>query len=157
MILTAFHLYFTRRELTVMDLNKLMGELSKYANASIGDWLNDIDYRGLKYYWCMAMKDTDVLGARLPFGNSIYIQPSPNEIYGTDTFWLEMIVPIVLHELRHVWQKRKLGVVQYLIKNLAAYFPKGYEKSELEKDAFAIEEQAEDFFNKARSLSGSQW
>jgi len=130
----------------------LMAILGSYSKTDNGDWINDIDYRDCKYYWCNAMNaDNGVLGARPLFGESIYLAAMPNNscVPAIINSWIESLAPTAIHELRHLWQQQACGKVLWSIIRLPEVIPALYGKVIMEKDAFEIQNWAEEWINES--------
>ena len=125
----------------------LLHLLGTYAITKEGEWLNSIPYRtSCEYKWCDAMTvDNGILGARPTFGSCIYLaSPSsggdnPEIVKG----WLQCIASVAVHELRHMWQQHHYGRLLWTVLRLPEMFPPLYGKVLIERDAFAIEEEAD--------------
>lgn len=113
---TVFHAYFTRYPMIPASRDRLLGWLDFYASTPEGKWLQSIDYRhDVTFYWCDAMRDSDVMGAKGLIGNAIYLQNESadimNDKHWDPATWTALIAPTAIHELRHLWQRRKWGVL----------------------------------------------
>jgi len=140
---TIFHTYFTRYPMLSISRERLLDWLDFYAATTDGVWLKSIDYRhDVTFYWCDAMRDSDVMGAKDLLGNTIYLQnESPDAMsnpHWDPANWAMLIAPTAIHELRHLWQRRKLGIALYIV--LA--FPWLREVT-IEKDAWRITKAAD--------------
>ena len=58
-----------------------------------------------------------------------------------------MCVDVMVHELRHVWQKKHYGPFLYYLCYWPEYIPGLYGKVWFEKDAFAVQDLARKFFD----------
>ena len=130
------------------EKTRLFDLLNVYATMEFGEWLLELDYRECDYRWCDLMTvDNGILGARPLFGKDIYLAPEPsgngNEI--AVSTWIEGIAPVAIHELRHLWQQKTYGKVMWSILRLPEVIPFLYGKVLIERDAFAVQEEAEKF------------
>jgi len=146
------------RPFSTIEREWLTSILRKYASSEQGGWLTTVPFdTECKYNWCDAMDlDNGVLGARPLYGSDIYLAPPPNgrdkETVVRD--WIVSLASIAIHELRHMWQQNQFGLVAWSILRLPEVFPLLYGKVVVERDAFAIENEAEKFIA-SLSASGS--
>jgi len=82
-------------------------------------------------------------------GSKIYLQPNGSR----DKFWVQLIAPAAIHELRHVWQKKQKGLLSYSFQSVFgrlvyAVNPAKYESCSLEADAFEQQDKATDYIQK---------
>ena len=135
----------------------LIDILDAYAETPVGNWLNSIPYStGVEYYWCDAMTtESGILGARPLFGNDIYVASNPTGATHPEMVkhWIESIAPTAIHELRHLYQQKIYGKLLWSILRLPEILPCFYGKLLIEKDALAIEEQADDVILAEKHLS----
>ena len=147
-MLTTFNMKKNSRPFSDGEKTRLFDLLNVYATMEFGEWLLELDYRGCDYRWCDLMTvDNGILGARPLFGKDIYLAPEPsgngNEI--AVITWIEGIAPVAIHELRHLWQQKTYGKVMWSILRLPEVIPFLYGRVLIERDAFAIQEEAERF------------
>ena len=147
-MLTTFNIKKNSRPFSDGEKTRLFDLLNMYAMMEFGEWLLELDYRGCDYRWCDLMTvDNGILGARPLFGKDIYLAPEPsgngNEI--AVSTWIEGIAPVAIHELRHLWQQKTYGKVMWSILRLPEVIPFLYGKVLIERDAFAVQEEAEKF------------
>ena len=147
-MLTTFNMKKNSRPFSDGEKTRLFDLLNVYATMEFGEWLLELDYRECDYRWCDLMTvDNGILGARPLFGKDIYLAPEPsgngNEI--AVSTWIEGIAPVAIHELRHLWQQKTYGKVMWSILRLPEVIPFLYGKVLIERDAFAVQEEAEKF------------
>ena len=147
-MLTTFNIKKNSRPFSDGEKTRLFDLLNVYATMEFGEWLLELDYRECDYRWCDLMTvDNGILGARPLFGKDIYLAPEPsgngNEI--AVSTWIEGIAPVAIHELRHLWQQKTYGKVMWSILRLPEVIPFLYGKVLIERDAFAVQEEAEKF------------
>ena len=147
-MLTTFNMKKNSRPFSDGEKTRLFDLLNMYATMEFGEWLLGLDYRECDYRWCDLMTvDNGILGARPLFGKDIYLAPEPsgngNEI--AVSTWIEGIAPVAIHELRHLWQQKTYGKVMWSILRLPEVIPFLYGKVLIERDAFAVQEEAEKF------------
>lgn len=130
--------------------------LAAYSATPQGQWLNDMAWRGFEFKYCQKMAESSVMGAFVVSApRTIYIMPSNTDdfnfpipavrrspIAAGRTGWSEIIVPTVIHELRHAWQYRRCKWL-YVICCLP-----GLRQLTLERDAWKITRKAEKIFEK---------
>ena len=108
-----------------------------------GEWLKDFPWRECSFHWSGAMTDSDVLGAASSVFHDVYLQNEATELWAgsgtwTPEIWGALIAPTAIHELRHLYQRKKMGLLIYAMLALPVI-----RCVTLEKDAAAVAEQAE--------------
>ena len=81
-----------------------------------GSYLSMLDLDKIDFYWCPAMKDTDVLGAWVLLKYTLYLLESDGTMLST-----------IFHELYHKWQYKVTGPL-YVV-NCLVFMLTGYEFS----------------------------
>lgn len=133
----------------------LIDLLDAYAKTPEGNWLNSISYETVEYFWCDCMgAENGILGARPLFGNEIFLASNPGAPSAeVIKHWIGCIAPTAIHELRHLYQQKVYGKLLWSILRLPEVLPCFYGKLLIEKDALAIEEQADDVILAEKHLS----
>lgn len=144
------------RDIDKQVVDSIHNMLSVYEMTQDGKWLMQLDWRTMKFKWCDAMADSDVLGAYSMFNkDTLYLQPP--RIYDcakcTESFktavelaWVASIMSLVVHELRHAYQHKKLGWAYCLLQTV------GIRELTLERDADKAEKSADTFMNRYQEL-----
>lgn len=132
-------------ELTQDQLALLFQHMDKYMKTTDGSWLSEIDYRKSVFMWAPSLEGSYIMAAKPLLGNSILVCPNG----GNPDYWVSLVTPAVVHELRHLWQ-RKHNIVRYtlwsLVSRLVLPFSEDlYMKVPTEKDAFNQQSIMEDF------------
>ena len=120
-----------------------------------GEWLKDFPWRECSFHWSGAMTDSDVLGAASSVFHDVYLQNEATELWaGSGTWnpeiWGALIAPTAIHELRHLYQRKKMGLLIYAMLALP-----GIRCFTLERDAAAVAGQAEKPLR--RNVTGLPW
>lgn len=134
----------------------LIDILDAYAKTPEGHWLNSVLYAtSVEYFWCDCMEaGNGILCARPLFGNEIFLASNPGATYPeVIKHWIECIAPTAIHELRHLYQQKVYGKLLWAILRLPEVLPCFYGKLLIEKDALAIEEQADNVILAEKHLS----
>ena len=79
---------------------------------SIFQWLREIPLSSISFRFCPAfLKDDSTMGAfSMLHPLTVFLRDHPTRLGiqpGGRSFWIELIFPIIIHELRHLWQFRK--------------------------------------------------
>lgn len=122
--------------------------LDSYSETQEGNWLNSIPYEtSVEYFWCDCMgAENGILGARPLFGNEIFLASNPGATSPeVIKHWIECIAPTAIHELRHLYQQKHYGKILWSILRLPEVIPFLYGKVFIERDAFAVQDEAEKF------------
>ena len=143
-----------------VDRNAMLWYLRKYADTKSGMWLKTINYSMLEYKYCWGMRG-GIMGAWLSLcKNKIFLMPEyadtdPMEFFAnpivrsvnvhpaTLSNWASLIVSTAVHELRHKYQRRRMGIILYTICTLP-----GLREITLERDANIIWKQCDPFIKK---------
>lgn len=141
--MNIFQLTKNSYKLTPEQLAVLFTHIEHYSNTSNGAWLNDIDYKGMTYKWCPAMKNSDIMAAKPLLGKDVLCRPSGKN----PDYWVSLITPSAIHELRHYWQIKKHGALLYSICSVVSriflvFSEKLYSSTLMEKSAFQHEDNA---------------
>lgn len=138
--------------LTAEELRHLIGALLRFASTSAGRWLAPLlAEREPAFFWSEAMRDGDVMGCFTPMHqNSVFLQPHTRltdapEKHGR-AYWIELLFPTVVHELRHMLQFR-----QYPVLYILCALP-GLRQLTLERDARTVEDEAQRFADAWRKI-----
>ena len=147
-----------------VDRNAMLWYLRRYADTAAGMWLKTIHYSAMEYKYCWGMRG-GIMGAWLSLlKNRVYLMPEyadadpmeffANPIGRTDNThpaalsnWAALIVSTAVHELRHKYQRRRLGVVLYTLCTLP-----GLRAITLERDAHRIWKHCEPFMQKWNAM-----
>lgn len=128
-------------EFTSEQLALLLQHIDNYRKTPEGSWLADIDYRQCKFMWAPALEDSFIMAANPMIGKSIYVRPE----WGNPDYWVSLITPSVVHELRHKWQIQKYGILLYSISTVLSrifllFSEDMYSRTLMEKQAFKDED-----------------
>lgn len=142
LMFTIFHAKITRYPLMPVQKNILFKWISHYESHG-GPWLGKFPWRECRFYWSDAMAQSDVLGAASSFSGDVYLQNEATDSWAASgkwgpEIWGALIAPSAVHELRHLYQRRKLGLLIYAVLALPVL-----RNLTLEKDASAVAEKAE--------------
>ena len=123
----------------------LMDVLHRYSQTDNGKWLQEIDYTNMVYKWSPAMENSYVMAACPLFGKSIYAMPRAS----SPEYWVLLVTPAIVHELRHKWQKKQ-GLVKYVICSVVSrifmlFSEKLYQETLMEKSAFEQQDKVSEF------------
>lgn len=98
------------REVSYHEKQEFFKILESFSQTQDGKFLNEILYRGFKIYWCKKMTPSSgILGAFSPWlGKKIFLMPHKFIIpSNSESTWVPIIAPVLVHEMRHAWQFRK--------------------------------------------------
>lgn len=125
---TIFHARKDREPLTDEERDYLFDRIDKYFGGKLENaWLLRTDYRRLAWYWSPAMDTKNgVMGAADPMHDTVYLMPYQYREFaaaarrklggGTvDKDWINNLLPVAIHELRHVWQYRRSPLTYCLL------------------------------------------
>lgn len=119
-----------------------------YQESPDGSWLKDVPYNIYTYKWQPSFEGTDVMAGVPLLGDSIYVQPNGSN----PTYWIQLIAPAIIHELRHKWQKKKYGTLVYSLLSVISKIPCLYEVAPLEKDAFDQQDKSSAYISTIRDM-----
>ena len=119
LMFTIFHAKITRYPLMPVQKNILFKWISHYESHG-GPWLGKFPWRECRFYWSDAMAQSDVLGAASSFSGDVYLQNEATDSWAASgkwdpEIWGALIAPSAVHELRHLYQRRKLGLLIYAV------------------------------------------
>ena len=140
-MITIFNTMKNTTPLTPEQRSELIRCIALYSGTTSGSWLNDVDYDTVEYYWKEDIRNSDVMAIRPLTGNKIILQPEGNN----SKIWIQVIAAAAIHELRHVYQKAKLGCVPYCLLAPWGRIPGLNEIAPLEKDAFKHQDLANEW------------
>lgn len=87
------------------ERNRMLRRVKQFAQLPEGEWLNAINWQAVKLKWCCGMtQENGVMGCFVFMTNTIYLMPEDPYMSGKKSGWPELIVPTLIHELRHKWQ-----------------------------------------------------
>jgi hypothetical protein len=141
-MITIFNMTENTTPLSDEQLQELFRCIDAYATTPDGEWLRSLEYRKYEYLWKADLENSDVMAVRPLFGNKIILQPAGEN----PAFWVQLIAPAAIHELRHIHQRKRLGLLLYcLLAPIGRLFP---ETAPLEKDAFKQQDKAGNYIGK---------
>lgn len=141
-MITIFNVKKNTTPLTAQQNSVLWRCIDLYANTPNGAWLKEVDYRLFNYLWKSDLEGTEVQAIRPLIGDCIILQPNGDN----RDYWVQLMAAPAIHELRHVWQRQRYGLIPYcLLAPLGRLFP---ETAPLEKDAFDQQDKANEFILK---------
>ena len=150
--------------MTEMERRLLIWYLEKYSSTEAGLWLKSIHFRSLEYWYCYGMT-AGVMGAFLAvLKKYIFLMPGhgetdPMEYFAnpitkwevknpdTLTKWVGLIVSTAVHELRHKYQRQRMGAILYMICALPLI-----REFTIEMDAHRIWRQCDPYFQHLNNL-----
>ena len=141
-----FSIFSLKKTYTISELDhRALGDLMRCAIKECKElqWLNDIPWSAVTYRFCPAMTDeNNVLGAfSILHPKTVFLQDKSFEQASESrrAYWIEILFPFIVHELRHMWQFRK-----HPIRFILCSIP-GIRALTLECDAVRYETIAEEF------------
>jgi hypothetical protein len=141
-MITVFNATKNTTPLTAQQNTVLWKCINAYSKTEEGKWLKELNWESFKYLWKSDLEGSDVQAIRPLTGNSIILQPNVDN----SDYWVQLMAAPAIHELRHVWQRKKYGLLAYsLLAPWGRLFP---ETAPLEKDAFDQQDKANDFILK---------
>jgi hypothetical protein len=96
-------------------INMIIEEMSLIDNQMFS-WLNDINIgRDVEFFWYNDSNDNVLGGFHMLSKNVIYINlgNNKNELYLDRSSNITKCLPTIVHELKHYYQRKKLGLVLY--------------------------------------------
>ena len=137
-------------EIPEAERKRMFRIAEKYASLPQGDWMNAINWRGVNLKWARGMnQENGVMGCYVFMTNTIYLQPEDVYLSGKGSQWPELMVPTLIHELRHKYQYEG-NKVKYVLCCLPFL-----REWTLEKDAYRITQFAQDFCDKLDAAEAS--
>ena len=141
-MITIFNMTENTPPLSDEQRQELFRCIDAYAITQDGEWLQALEYRKYDYFWKADLENSDIMAVRPLFGNKIILQPAGEN----PAFWVQLIAPATIHELRHIYQRKRLGLLLYcLLAPIGRLLP---ESAPLEKDAFKQQDKAGEYLNK---------
>ena len=137
-MITIFNINKNTTELSDTQRGWLLDAIEKYADTPDGCWIDYVPYSSITYKWKADFEGSDIMAARPLTGNSIYLMPNGDN----SKIWVDIIAPAAIHELRHIWQRQKYGILIYSLLSVVSKIPGLYMLSPLEKDAFDQQDKA---------------
>lgn len=122
------------------ERNRMLRRVKQFAQLPEGEWLNAINWQAVNLKWCCGMtQENGVMGCFVFATNTIYLMPEDVYVSGKNSGWAELIVPTLLHELRHKYQfeRNKLLYILCCLPILR--------ELTIEKDADKITKKADEF------------
>lgn len=154
---TSFSL-FKSYPIPDVDHRALLWFLSKYEQTPDGIWMKTLNWREVQFKYCWAMTN-GIMGAWLAvLRKNVYLAPEyagqdPVEFFKSPilkpimksqpaslSFWAGLISSTAVHELRHKYQRKRLGLVLYMLCTLPVLrqFTLEREASEIAKSTVAF-------------------
>lgn len=132
------------------ERNRMLRRVKQFSQIPEGEWLNSINWQSVNLKWACGMnQENGVMGCFVFATNTIYLQPE--NVYESSKYsgWAELIVPTLIHELRHKWQfeRNKLLYILCCLPLLR--------EITIEKDAWKITEIAQDFCDRLDAAEAS--
>ena len=115
-MITIFNMTENTTPLTDEQRRELFRCIDAYASTPEGDWLNGIDYHKFKYLWKSDLEGSDIQAIRPLIGDKIILQPNGKN----PLFWVQIMAAPAIHELRHVWQRKKYGLLVFVMLNMVS-------------------------------------
>ena len=142
-----------------VDKKALLWFLARYEQTAAGMWLKSLNWRAMEFKYCWAMKN-GIMGAWLSVtGDCVYLAPEyagqdPLEYFASPlctalkrvhpaalSNWAGLIASTAVHELRHKYQRKRLGFALYALCTLPPI-----RQVTLERDANRIAKPSAAFF-----------
>lgn len=147
-MITIFNCMKNTHELNPHQLVVLFECIEQYSNTPDGAWLKSVDYSAFTYLWKSDIEGGDVQAIRPLMGDKIILQPNRDN----PDYWVQIIAPVAIHELRHVWQKKNKGRLLYYLQVVGSrimhlFSDELYQKYDLEEDAFYHQDKATEYLN----------
>ena len=130
-------------EVPESERNRMLRRVKQFSQIQEGEWLNAINWQSVNLKWACGMnQENGVMGCFVFMTNTIYLMPEDVYMSGKNSGWPELIVPTLLHELRHKWQyeRNRIGYILCCLPFLR--------EITIEKDAWRITELAQEFCEK---------
>lgn len=141
-MITLFNVKKNTTPLTSQQNSVLWKCIDAYSKTEDGKWLKDLNWESSKYLWKYDLEGTEVQAIRPLTGDCIILQPNGDN----PDYWVQLMAAPAIHELRHVWQRQRYGLIPYcLLAPWGRLFP---ETAPLEKDAFDQQDKANEFILK---------
>ena len=124
---TIFQAVRNRLPLTEIEKKHLFARLNAWACKDPSHcWILSTNYQRLDWYFSPSMTpENGVMGCADPFHDAVYLMQEPHrEISqelrarfggGYDRFWIDRLLPIAVHELRHIRQFRRSKVIYTIL------------------------------------------
>ena len=137
-------------EVPESERNRMFRRVNQFAQTENGEWLNSINWQAVNLKWaCRMNQKNGVMGCLFATYKTIYLMPEDVYMSGKNSGWPELIVPTLIHELRHKWQYERNKLLYIL-----CCVPVVREWT-IEKDARKITEIAQDFCDKLDAAEAS--
>lgn len=143
-MITIFNAHKNTTPLAPEQRTELIRCIYLYSNTEDGSWLKSVDYDNIEYMWKEDIKGSDVMAIRPLTGNSIILQPNAFN----NKIWVQCIASAAIHELRHIYQKAKMGWLTYCLLAPIGRLPGLNEIAPLEKDAFNQQDLSDEWINR---------
>ncbi|MBO7329256.1 MAG: hypothetical protein J6W00_10860 [Lentisphaeria bacterium] len=142
-MITIFNCMKNTYQFSVRQTIILWDFIGQYSNTPDGKWLKEVDHKSFTYLWKMDLEGGDIQAIRPFIGKAIILQPQN----GNPDYWVKVIAPAVIHELRHVWQQKSKGWLLYKLQVAGSrimhlFSNELYQKYDLEEDAFYHQEKS---------------
>lgn len=140
-MVTIFNCKDNTEQLTKGQYDTLITYIEAYKESEDGKWLNQVPYKSVTYLWGNNLVGSDIQAIRpMSFSEDIIIlQPSAS---GNTDFWVQLMAAPAIHELRHIYQQMKYGIILYSISSALSKIPFMYSIAPTEVDAFREQDKA---------------